>query len=240
MTNRNRPQTKEEMLYLAAQCYQRAHRDQDVLRVYEVLQDYQQIAQQHERQGRWEIAGRYYERVSEWSSAARCYERANMRYEQAEALFRANTPIPAAWLWAHFVHDFHRALATIEEVDTSELLSQLRVELIRARCEAGSGDARAAVKRLRNAASRFHEPALRSQLHGILTQAQAVAQAMNRYDVQQELFAAYFQAGGYHSLDEWTNWADSNLGSADFSALLSPPDNIAAVERPTAASESDQ
>jgi hypothetical protein len=222
-SNANNPLTREELLYRAAQCYRHARLEQDALRLYEILKDYRQIAQYHENQQHWSIAARYYIMISEWENTARCYQRAGMHDKEAEARLRAGTPIQAAWLWAHYVHQYRRALATIVDIDITEIVVRLQVELIQARCDAGMRQTKAAARRIRAVAANFNNSSLRTSLPRLFEWSLDIVMVMQRYDLAQELHAAYLETGIYNSLDIWTKWAEQILGNAAFVAFLASP-----------------
>jgi hypothetical protein len=223
---------KEPLLVRAAECYQRAGWIADACRCFEGAQRWQQSAQLHEEREQWGPAARAYFRAEEWAAAARCHHRDGQPASAADCLLRDGDVLPAAWLLADTLHRFARARAVLTEVRFRTPAATLSRELVLARCEAGTGAASAAARRLHETLARLGEVRPGSGRRRIEQWADAVAHALHRPDLVALVHAAATRAEIPGAAARWESWATTSLGDASGLPLPRPEDDTTAEEEP--------
>jgi tetratricopeptide (TPR) repeat protein len=205
------------LLQRAARCYALAQWDDDACRVCEQLGYYVKAAQYHERQGRWVQAAQLYSRAAQWPNAARCYLKCNHPAEAAECLLRSGDSLRAAWYLAELAHHFIRAESIARNFERKSGIDELTVDLIIARCHAGTGAHADGARRLIAGLGRLGQPRTAAYL---VDWALAVAEALHRPDLVALVYAAAIDSGYSNAVDRWRQWSAQRIGCA----FILPPD----------------
>ncbi len=201
-----------ELLQRAARCYAIAGWADDACRMFVQLGDDRRAAAYFEQSGKWDQAGECYRRVADWQSAARCFLACTRADEAAECFIKAGDPIRAAWIYAHQVRRFRKAETVAGNVKTETDADQLAVQLILARCEAGTGQIAKAAKKLRSVIvnlAALPPDMHRRRLHDWCL---AVAEKLNRLDFTALIHAAAVSSGMPGANETWEKWAGDVLG----------------------------
>lgn len=202
----------EDLRKRAAQCYAMAGWGDDACRMFELLGDRRRAAPYYEQRGLWLAAADCYAAVAEWQNAARCY-RLGDRYDDAgECLLRADRPIQAAWVWADLAGLYQRATHTVQSLEVGEVTEQLAVELILARCEAGTGTSGAG-RRLREAIVQLVEIPFDFRVQELKQWAFAVASELQRPDLTMMLYAIGLEAKHPGAATQWEEWLATRMGT---------------------------
>jgi hypothetical protein len=233
-----------ELLHRAARCYLAAGLADDACRCFEGAGDAVAAARLHEQQQRWEPAATGYAAAGAWADAARCWLRCARPAAAADCLVKAGDPLRAAWVFADQAGLHGRARSLLAQVADESAGAQLGAELVRARCEAGTGAHDPAARRLRHVLDRLREPPAaparpatagaeeegrraaaardgprRPAVVGVHTGelidwALAVAEALRRPDLGVLTHAAATAVGMPGAEQRWERWALATLGDA--------------------------
>ncbi len=212
--NRLEQSNPSELLQRAAICYAFAGWANDACRMFVKLGDDRRAAAYFEKAGQWDQAGECYSRVTDWQSAARCFLACKKKNQAAACFMKAGDLIQAAWIWAHQVRRFRKAETTAGEAEIDTEADRLAVQLILARCEAGTGQITSAAKKLRNVIANL--ATLPPDMHSrhLNNWCLAVAESLNRPDFAALIHAAAVSSGLPEARENWEKWAKDVLGSA--------------------------
>jgi tetratricopeptide (TPR) repeat protein len=199
--------TRSDLLAKASRCYLAAGWADDACRLLEDLANHQAAARLYEQSRRWERAAIQYGLAQDWQGAARCYLSLGQPDLAGDALIKAGDLLHAAWILAEHAHLFERArnvLATFApEVETQ----RLAVDLVLARCDAGTGAPPEASRRLAYAALGLRELRPGPDRSRVEEWALAVGDALERWDLIALVHAAAVTAGVPGATTRWESWA---------------------------------
>lgn len=202
----------DELMQRAARCYAIAGWADDACRMFVQLGDDRRAAAYFDQAGRWEQAGESYRNVSDWRNAARCFMKCGRPDEAADCFAMAEERIEAAWIWAHEVHRFRKAETEARDTDAETEADRFGIQLILARCEAGTGRTPQGARRLRKLIETFTQlppDTHRIRLHEWSVQ---IAEHLNRPDFIAQLHAAAVSSHLPHAHENWEKWAEKVLG----------------------------
>jgi hypothetical protein len=200
----------DHLLRQAAKCYVEAQWADDACRVFEQVGNFARAAYYHEKQSRWARAAHFYALAGQWRSAARCYLLCDSPVEAADCLLRVNQPLNAAWYLSHLAHHFVRAESVARTVIPASRAEKLGIDLVVARCQAGTGAHGRAARELRSIVEQFGE--LLTMPH-LIEWALAVAEALRRPDLTALVYAAAVNSGVPDASEKWQQWSAQMLGS---------------------------
>jgi hypothetical protein len=214
--------TQADLLSRASRCYLAAGWADDACRCLEHLANHQAAARLHEQSRRWEQAAAHYALAQDWHGAARCYLSLGRPEPAAEALIRAGDLVHAGWILAEQAHLFARARTLLAGFATESETLRLAVEIVLARCEAGTGAPAEAARRLARAALRLRELRPGPDRSRVEEWALAVGDALRRWDLIALVHAAAVTVGVPGAAARWESWALKTFN--DPTGIPSPPD----------------
>lgn len=216
------------LLKKAAQCYALAGLSVDAARLFMATGEFASAGSYFERIEDWEAAADAWSRTDNWESAARCWLLAGQPAAAADCRRRSGRILEGAWLLADQARRYRSALAFVDEFETGEQppvrsdedsrpqatrdYDELRVALIRARCDAGLAPThpRGPI-RLRSVLDRLSEVDEHRRAE-LFDMAIAVATSFKRPDLQATVHRTALACVRPVAAETWSKWSICEFG----------------------------
>jgi tetratricopeptide (TPR) repeat protein len=209
-----------ELMQRAARCYALAGWNADACRMFVQLGDDRHAAAYFEKLGQYQRAGECYSRVAEWLNAARCFMQCHLKDQAASCYDKAGDRIQASWMWAHDVHHYQKALALVSQIEATSDTDRLFVQLIQARCDAGTARHSHAAKKLHQCIAQLESMPPDMHQHQAYDWCMAIAQHLNRPDLMALIHATALTCHRPNAQENWETWAKDVLGDCQAVQLI--------------------